>query len=336
MDLAGKRVLVIGGAGLIGSHVVDALTRTPVERIVVYDNFSRGTRSNLASALCDPRVEIFPLGGDVLQRDLLDAAMRDVDAVFHLAALWLLHCHDYPESAFEVNVRGSFEVTMAAIRNGVRRLVFSSSASVYGDAESTPMSEEHPYRNRTFYGATKIAGEHLIGSLAHRYGLEWVGLRYMNVYGPRQDYRGAYTAVMHRMIDRLERGESPVVHGDGSQTYDFIHVRDVAAANVAAMCAEASGELYNVGRGEGTSLLELARLLQRLFGHAGAIEHQPAAQSFVTHRIGSTEKAARDLGWRWRIGLEEGMRDLVAWRREERQRARRPALEQGSACTASP
>jgi len=337
VELRDRRVLVIGGAGLIGSHVVDALLRTDVGEVVVFDNFSRGRRENLTEALRDPRASVFPLGGDILQRDLLEEAMRGADGVVHLAALWLLHCHDYPESAFEVNVRGTFNVAHAAVRCGVERVVFSSSASVYGDALEVPMTEDHPYENRTFYGATKIAGEHLFRALGERYGLSWAGLRYMNVYGPRQDYRGTYTAVMHKMLDRIERGEAPVLHGDGSQTYDFVHVRDVAAANVAALRSEASGGLYNVGRGVGTSLAELARLLLRICEREDLpVRHEPAASSFVTYRIGSTERAERDLGFRARIGLEEGMRDLVAWRRAEEGRPARRRSEGGAACFASP
>src|SRR5262245_1804885 len=188
MDLQGKRALVIGGAGLIGSHVTEELTREEVAEIIVYDNFARGHAENLAVALRDPRVRVFELGGDVLHRDVLNAAMRGVDCVFHLAALWLLHCHDYPRSAFEVNVRGTFDVLEACVANGVSRLVYSSSASVYGDAVEEPMTEDHPLNNTNFYGATKVAGEQMCRAFHHRYGLDYVGLRYMNVYGPRQDY----------------------------------------------------------------------------------------------------------------------------------------------------
>ncbi|MBV9134279.1 MAG: SDR family NAD(P)-dependent oxidoreductase, partial [Chloroflexi bacterium] len=196
MDLSDKRLLVIGGAGLIGSHIVDELTRTDAAEIIIYDNFTRGRLANLQQALRDTRVSIFPHGGDVLHTDILNRAMEGIDGVFHLAALWLLHCHEYPASAFDVNIRGTFNVIDAAIKHGVKKVVYSSSASVYGDAVEIPMTEDHPYNNNTFYGATKICGEHMFRSLGHRYGLDWVGLRYMNVYGPRQDYRGAYIAVM--------------------------------------------------------------------------------------------------------------------------------------------
>ncbi|OGV51771.1 MAG: NAD-dependent dehydratase [Lentisphaerae bacterium GWF2_52_8] len=317
MNLKGKRILVIGGAGLIGSHVVDELLKTEAKEIIVYDNFCRGTKENLASGLKDPRVSVFPIGGDILQTDILTKAMEGVDGVFHLAALWLLQCHEYPRAAFDVNIRGTFNVIEAAIANKVKRVVYSSSASVYGNALELPMTEEHPYNNETFYGATKIAGEHMFKSLGARYGLNWVGLRYMNVYGPRQDYKGAYIAVMHKILDRLENGMRPQIYGDGSQQYDFIHVRDVARANICAMSSEASGKNYNVGRGLGTSIKELTELLIRLSCSKLEPEYLPSGLTFVTNRIGCPKLAERDLGFKWTIDLEEGMKTLIRWRKEQ-------------------
>ncbi|HUS37949.1 MAG: NAD-dependent epimerase/dehydratase family protein [Pirellulales bacterium] len=319
MDLSGKKLVVIGGAGLIGSHVVDQLLATDAAEIVIYDNFFRGSRDNLSLALKDPRVSISPHGGDILHHDILEEALRGADGVFHLAALWILQCHEYPESAFDVNVRGTFNVIMACIRQKVKRVVYSSSASVYGDAVELPMTESHPYNNYTFYGASKIAGEHFFKSLGDRYGLDWVGLRYMNVYGPRQDYQGAYVAVMHKILDRIQRGESPAVYGDGSQTYDFIHVQDVARANVCAMQAGVNGECYNVGRGVGTSIQELTELLLRLSGSDLPIQYEPAGQTFVTHRVGCAKRAEEELGFKATIGLDEGMQTLIDWRRQDQE-----------------
>jgi UDP-glucose 4-epimerase len=319
MELRGTRILVIGGAGLVGSHLIDQLTETDVAEIIVYDNFFRGRRENLRNALNDPRVSIFPHGGDILQGDILERAMEGIDGVFHLAALWLLQCHEYPRAAFDVNIRGTFNVIEAAIKQGVKRVVYSSSASVYGDAVALPMTEDHPYNNETFYGATKIAGEHMFKALGHRYGLDWVGLRYMNVYGPRQDYKGAYIAVMMKILDRIDQGLPPVVYGDGSQQYDFIYVGDVARANILAMQAETTGRNYNVGRGIGTSIKELTETLLDLSGSDLPIEYLPAGQTFVTNRIGATEAAERDLGFRWEIDLDEGMRRLIEWRRDDLQ-----------------
>ena len=201
MDILGKRLVVIGGAGLIGSHTVDQLIKHDVKEIIIYDNFVRGRYENLSEALKDPRVKIYDIGGDILQTDILDSALKGVDGVFHLAALWLLQCHEYPQSAFETNVRGTFNVMNSCVKNGVKRLVYSSSASVYGDAVEEPMTEDHPFNNQNFYGATKICGEAMLRSFYHRYGLDFVGLRYMNLYGPRQDYHGAYIAVIMKMLD---------------------------------------------------------------------------------------------------------------------------------------
>lgn len=315
MDLSGKRILVIGGAGFIGSHVVDELLKTDVAEVVVYDNFFRGRRDNLREALQDPRVSISPHGGDILHSDILSAAMEGMDGVVHLAALWLLQCHEYPRAAFDVNVRGTYNVIEAAIANKVKRVVYSSSASVYGDAVHLPMGEDHPYNNFTFYGATKISGEHMFKSLGARYGLSWAGLRYMNVYGPRQDYKGAYIAVMMKILDRLDQGLPPMVYGDGSQQYDFVHVTDVARANVAALQSEVSGECYNVGRGIGTSIREISESLIRLSGSDAQIQYEPAGQTFVTNRIGTIEAAERDLGFRWTVDLDEGLKSLIDWRR---------------------
>jgi len=211
MKLKDKRIMVIGGAGLIGSHVVDELLQTDVKEVLVFDNMFRGNPDNLEEAMKDPRVKINPHGGDVLHEDILDRAMEGIDGVVHLAALWLLHCHEYPRSAFDVNVRGTFNVLEACRKHKVEKLVYSSSASVYGDAVEEPMTEDHPYNNWTFYGATKIAGEHMIKAYHKRYGINGIGLRYMNVYGPRQDYKGAYIAVMMKILDCIDRGEQPKV-----------------------------------------------------------------------------------------------------------------------------
>ncbi len=319
MELNGKRFLVIGGAGLIGSHTVDALLKHDVAEIRVYDNFSRGSEENLAEALTDPRVKIFPLGGDVLHTDILQRAMADIDGVFLFAALWLLHCYDFPRSAFKVNVEGTFNVVEAMVQTGVKRLVYSSSASVYGDAVEEPMTEDHPYNNNTFYGATKIAGEHMIRALHHRYRetdqhFDYVGLRYMNVYGPRQDYKGAYIAVIMKILDRLDKGLAPVVYGDGSQAYDFINVRDCARANVCAMASDASDRFYNVGTGQRTSIRELAELLLKVSGKDMQIRYEAAGQTFVKNRVGCPRRASEEIGFTASVSLEEGLAEVIAWR----------------------
>jgi len=314
MDIRGAKVVLLGGAGLIGSHTVDALLREDVGEIVVFDNFVRGTTENLTDALADDRVRIFDIGGDICQTDILDAALKNVDVVFHFAALWLLQCHDFPRAAFDTNIRGTFNVLEACRANGVRRLVYSSSASVYGDAVEEPMTEDHPFNNTNFYGATKIAGEAMARAMHHRYGLPYVGLRYMNVYGPRQDYRGAYIAVIMKMLDSIDRGEPLVLYGDGSQAYDFVHVQDCAAANVCAMKSDTLDRFYNVGTGTRTSVAELARLLLEVTGSDVGIRHEPGGLTFVKNRVGSPVRASEEIGFRATIGLAEGLRSVVEWR----------------------
>ena len=260
MNLANKKLVLIGGAGLIGSHTVDQLLTEPVREIVIYDNFVRGRVENLSNALQDPRVRVFAAGGDITQTDILDAALEGADGVFHFAALWLLQCHEFPRSAFETNIRGTFNVMDACVRKGVKRLVYSSSASVYGDAVREPMDEDHPFHNKNFYGATKIFGEAMLRAYHHRYKLDFVGLRYMNVFGARQDYHGAYIAVIMKMLDAIDRGESPTILGDGSEAFDFVAVEDCAKANVCAMKADATDRFYNVGTGKRTTLKELAEI----------------------------------------------------------------------------
>lgn len=314
MEIRGKRILVIGGGGFIGSHAVDLLTKEDVKEVIVFDNFSRGPKTNLAEALRDPRVKIYEVGGDITQSDILSSAMKGIDGVVHLAALWLLQCHEYPRAAFDVNIRGTFNVLEACRDNGVKRLIYSSSASVYGDALEIPMTEDHPFNNKTFYGATKIAGEQMTRAFHHRYGLAYAGMRYMNVYGARQDYKGAYVAVIMKMLDKLDKGESPECYGDGSQAYDFIYVSDCARANILALKSEINDRFYNVGSGTKTSIKELAERVLKITGSKLPIAYQPAGQTFVTHRVGCTKRAKADLGFETTIGLDEGLKRLIEWR----------------------
>ena len=318
LNIKGKKIVVIGGAGLIGSHTVDLLTHEDVGEIVVFDNFTRGTPKNLEKALIDPRVRLFSPNGDILYTDVLAEALDGADGVFHFAALWLLHCQEYPRAAFDVNIQGTFNVIEACIAKGVKRLVYSSSASVYGDAETEPMTEDHPFNNENFYGATKIAGEAMMRALHHRFGLPYVGLRYMNVYGPRQDYNGAYVAVMMKMLDKLDKGEPLQVYGDGSQAYDFVFVDDCARANILAMQADAADRFYNVGTGIRTSILELAKLLQELTGKDTGIEFLPEGQTFVKNRIGATELASKEIGYDAQTALRDGLMALIEWRRHDK------------------
>jgi UDP-glucose 4-epimerase len=240
--------------------------------------------------------------------------MEGVDGVIHLAALWLLQCYEYPRAAFDVNIRGTFNVLEACVNNNIKRLVYSSSASVYGDAVEEPMTEDHPYNNWTFYGATKIASEHMFRSFHKRYGLEGVGLRYMNVYGPRQDYKGAYIAVMMKILDNLDSGKPPIVYGDGSQAYDFIYVADTAKANVCALKSNVPFGFYNVGRGIKTTINELVGLILNITGSDLQIQYESGGMSFVKNRIGFAKKAEDEIGFKAQVGLREGLERLIAWR----------------------
>jgi len=316
MDLNGKKVMLVGGAGLVGSHVVDKLLAQPVAEIVVFDNFVRGTRENLAAAARDPRVRI--VEGSMTDRDALRRAMEGVDGVFLLASLWLGECVNEPRSAWEVNVMGSWNVVEACREFGIQRIVYSSSASVYGNAVVTPMTEEHPFNNRTTYGATKIAIEQMLRAMYEQHKLPYVGFRYMNIYGVRMDYEGTYVSVIMKVLDKLFAGERPVIFGDGSQVYDFIDVEDVADANVLAMQADCVDEQFNIGMGVGTSINDLVGMLIELTGSSLTPEYRAEAQSFVTHRIGSTEKAERLIGFKATTPLREGLRKVVAWRMAQR------------------
>jgi UDP-glucose 4-epimerase len=315
MDLKGKKLVLVGGAGLIGSHTADRLLAEDVKQILIYDNFVRGRVENLHDALKDPRVKIFDVGGDILQTDILEAALDGADGVFHFAALWLLQCHEFPRSAFDVNVRGTFNVMEACVKKGVKRLVYSSSASVYGDAVREPMDEEHPFNNKNFYGATKIAGEAMLRAFHHRYGLNYVGLRYMNVYGPRQDYHGAYIAVIMKMLDAIDRGVGPTIMGDGSEAFDFVAVQDCGLANVCAMKADTTDRYYNVGTGRRTSLAELAKLILDVAGCARQINYAPRSQAtLVRNRIGCPKRASAEIGFAARTDLRSGLKQLIDWR----------------------
>jgi UDP-glucose 4-epimerase len=311
-ELGNSRILVIGGAGFVGSHIVDQLLDEPVREIVVLDNLVRGTRENLSSAAADDRVSI--VEGSILDTDLLSELMAGTDYVFHLAALWLYECVHEPRSAVEVNIVGTFNVIEAAQTARVKKVVNSSSASVYGDAVETPMTEEHPFNNRTTYGATKIAGEQLFRAFNEQHGLDYVGLRYMNVYGPRMDYKGTYVSVIMKVLDKIEAGEPPQIFGDGSQAYDFVHVSDVARANILALKSEASDVNVNVGTGVKTTIKELVDALLEITDSDLVPEYLPQEEMFVTHRVGSTELAEKLTGFRAKIPYLDGLRSVVEWR----------------------
>lgn len=318
MELKDSKVLVIGGAGFIGSFVVSELLKESVSEVVVYDNFARGQKDYLIEQLKDSRCSIFPIGGDVREIDILDTAMQGKDYVICLAAMWLLHCKDYPRTAFEVNIAGTFNVLEACVKHKIKKLIWSSSASVYGDAVELPMTESHPYNNKNFYGATKIAGEAMATAFHDRYGLQVIGLRYMNVYGPHQDQTAAYTGVVPIMLNKIEANESPAINGDGSQAYDFIYVEDVAQCNVQALKSDVKFGMYNVGTEIQTSIRELCNLILQLKCSNLEVTYKPYsandARALVQNRIGSRKKAEEELGFLYKYSLREGLLKLIDWR----------------------
>jgi UDP-glucose 4-epimerase len=318
--IAGARTLVTGGAGTVGSAIVDGLVAAGAERVVVLDNFVRGRPENLAAARERGAVEV--VEGDVRDRDLVAELVRGCDLVFHQAAIRITQCAEEPRLALEVLVDGTFNVVEAAARAGVCKVIAASSASVYGPAERFPTAEDHhPYGNDTLYGAAKAFNEGILRSFRATAGLAWVALRYFNVYGPRMDVHGAYTEVLVRWMERVEAGLPPVIHGDGSQTMDFVYVDDVARANLLAANAPVSEGVYNVASGVETSLAELATTLLRAMGSELGVEHAPErAVAAVPRRLADTTRARRELGFEAQVGLEEGLRRLVAWWREQRAR----------------
>lgn len=320
MNLKSKKILVIGGAGFIGSYVVKELLKEKISEVVIYDNFIRGKKEYLQNSLKDDRCSIFPIGGDIREIDILNKAMIGMDYVICLAAMWLLHCKDYPRTAFDVNITGTFNVLEACVKNNIKKLIWSSSASVYGDAVELPMTENHPLNNKNFYGASKIAGEAMCTAFNDRYGLSVIGLRYMNVYGPNQDQTAAYTGVVPIMLNKIEANESPVINGDGSQSYDFIYVEDVAKCNIKALKSKINHGFYNVGTEVQTSIKNLCNTILKLKRSDLKVKYVPYnnddARALVQNRIGSKLKALDDLNFEFSFNLESGLKKLIDWRIE--------------------
>jgi UDP-glucose 4-epimerase len=317
--IAGERVLVTGGGGAIGSNLVDQLVRAGAGEIVVLDNFVRGRRDNLAWALEHGPVKL--VVGDICDRGLVNDLTRGTDLVFHLAALRITQCAEEPRLANDVLVNGTFNVVEAAAEHGVRKLIASSSASIYGLAETFPTREDHhPYANDTLYGAAKVYNELLLRSYHAMTGLDYVALRYFNVYGERMDIHGVYTEVLVRWMERIAAGQAPIILGDGKQTMDFVFIADIARANVLAATADVTDQTFNIACSAETSLGELAQMLLKVMGSDLDVEYgPPRAVNGVTRRLADVSKARDQLGWVPEIDLEEGLRRLVTWWRAERQ-----------------
>jgi UDP-glucose 4-epimerase len=315
----GKRVLVTGGAGVVGSTIVDQLVPLGPAEIVVVDNFVRGRMDNLRSVAESSLLTV--VDGDIRDRELVRSAMGGIDVLFHQAAIRITQCAEEPRLALEVLVDGTFNVLEAAHDSGVGRTVAASSASVYGLAEDFPTSESHhPYANRTLYGAAKVFNEGLLRSFHEMYGMDYVALRYFNVYGPRMDIYGVYTEVLVRWMERIEAGVPPLILGDGTQTMDFVAVRDIARANLLAAQSDVTDRVYNIASGVETSLLELANALLSVMGSDLSPEFGPERSvNAVPRRLADTGAASRDLGFRAQVPLETGLRELVAWWRSEQE-----------------
>jgi UDP-glucose 4-epimerase len=318
-ELQGANVLVTGGAGFIGSHITDQALEAGAARVVVIDDFGRGRRENLNGAMASERLEV--VEGDIRDAALIDQLTRGIDVVFHQAALRITQCAEEPVRAVQVMVNGTQNVLESAVRHGVKKVLAASSASVYGEASRLPMDEDHPFNNRTLYGALKIGNEQMLRAYREMYGLPYVALRPFNVYGPRMDVFGVYTEVMIRWLERLSRGEPPIIFGDGQQTMDFVHVRDVARAYILAATSEVDDAVFNVGFGQETSLLELCRLLCEEMGYPEMEpEFQPVRKvNAVTRRLAGVSAARAALGFSAEIGLREGLRELIEWWSELRQ-----------------
>jgi nucleoside-diphosphate-sugar epimerase len=313
------KVLVTGGGGAIGSNVTDELVLAGAEEIVVLDNFVRGRRENLDWAMANGPVQL--VEGDIRDQALLKRLMRDVDVLFHLAAIRITQCAEEPRLALEVLVDGTFNVFEAAVDAGVRRVVASSSASVYGLAEQFPTAESHhPYANDTLYGAAKAFNEGLLRSMHAMNDLDYVALRYFNVYGPRMDVHGVYTEVLVRWMERISAGQPPLILGTGHQTMDFVYMTDIARANLLAAESDVTDEVFNVASGVETSLLELAEMLLKVMGRSDlSVEFGPErAVNKVSRRLADTSAAREKLGFEAEVSIEEGLARLVEWWQAER------------------
>ncbi len=311
--ITGQRCLVTGGAGTIGSTIVDQLVGAGAGEVVVLDNLVRGRIENLAEALASGPVRL--VEGDIRDRDTVRSLTQGMDVVFHQAAIRINQCAVEPRLALEVLVDGTYEVVEAAADAGVRKVVAASSASVYGLAEEFPTREDHhPYANDTLYGAAKTFNEGLLRSFRSMRGLDYVVLRYFNVYGPRMDAFGVYTEVLIRWMERIAAGQAPLILGDGLQTMDFVFTEDIARANLLAAASDATDEVFNIGSSAEVSLLQLAELLQRVMGSELPLEFGPArAVNGVTRRLADTTRAREVLGWKPEVSLEDGLRRLVTW-----------------------
>jgi UDP-glucose 4-epimerase len=309
MNLNQTKILLIGGAGNIGSHVAELL-HSEGATLTILDNLVRGKADHLSKL----KGQYQFIEGDVRDLSAIKSAVEGKDYVFHLAAAWLLECLDNPRLSLDVNVSGTFNVLEACKEAGIKKLIFSSSASVFGDPSYVPVDEAHPFNTNTAYGASKVCGEQYCEVFHKRYGLAYVALRYFNVYGPRQDIKGAFTQILPKWADAIDRGEPITIYGDGKQTMDLVFVKDVARSNICALRSSVKSGAYNIGSGVETSVNQLAEILMKLMGREVPVKHIPQDLNLVRRRLSATEKAEKDLGFKTKTTLEEGLKEFLDWR----------------------
>lgn len=316
IDLTARKILITGGAGFVGSYVVEQLLKEGVDEIIIIDNFVRGSKSNLEKALQSGRVKL--VEGDIRDKNLLDEIFRGVDYCFHLAALRITHCAAEPQEALEVMYDGTFNILENCVRHKIKKIFFASSASIYGQADSFPTREDHPpYNNQTLYGAAKTANELMFRSFYHMYGLDYTACRYFNIYGPRMDIHGKYTEVLIRWYHLINEGKPPLIFGKGDQTMDFVFIEDVARASILALKTEVTDEVFNVASGTETSLEELCFLLLKIMGSDLKPKYTAVPEARkkveVMRRLADVSKAKEIINFETQVNLENGLRKLVHW-----------------------
>ena len=317
MEIKDSKILVTGGAGNIGSHIVDVLIKEGAKEIIIIDSMIRGRKENLDWAKQNGNIRF--IEGDIRNKELLKEYMVGVDFVFHEAALRITQCQDDPSLAKEALIDGTFNVFDAAVKAGVKKVIFASSASVYGNPSYIPMDEKHPFNNNTFYGAGKVANEELAKAFRKKYGMNYIGLRYFNVYGPRMDVYGAYTEVMIKWLDKISKGERPIIFGDGKQSMDFVYVGDVARSNMLALKSDVNEGFYNIGTGVETSLNDLVKAMLDVTDPNLKLEYKKNDKIIIVSRRKATiEKAKKDLKFKAEVDLKEGLKRLLEWREEQK------------------
>ena len=316
IDIKGSRILITGGAGFVGSTIIEQLLNSGVKEIIIIDNFIRGSKNNLKDSLSTNRIKL--VEGDIRDQDLINELSQGIDFCFHLAALRITRCVEYPKEAFEVMYTGTFNILQACVEQKIKKLVMASSASVYGQADTFPTTEEqHPYNNRTLYGAAKMANELMCRSFEHMYGLNYNAVRYFNVYGPRMDSTGKYTEVLIRWYRLIKEGKQPLIYGDGKQAMDFVYIDDIARATVLALTADTHNEVFNVATGVETSIEQLCFMLLEAMGsdlkpeYISVPDERKSVE--VMRRLGDTTKAKNVIGFESQIDLKTGLKGLVKW-----------------------